>query len=757
MSRPRRTCIALACAALVSVHVPGHAQSASGPTPAAAAASAPSAAAAPAPAGESVAEQLPIVEVTASKRRERSIDVPTALTALSSAQIQNLGLERFSDYASLVPNLVQVGGAAAGAGTVVMRGMYSGPQQTTNTTAIYLGETPVSSNGTLAQGSFFTPDLDLFEIERVEVLKGPQGTLYGATSLGGLLRIVPQLPDTHTFDGRARVGLSQVQDGGSGHNAKVSLNLPLAEGLAGVQVSAFGRREGGFTKNVTTGDTGLGRVDARGGAVSLLVTPGKDLQFTLRLLSQEAKTYGPMIQANLVGTSTPAFGEREFSGVFTPRFKSRLDLAEGAMQYQTPVGTLTGSVGHVKSTLLQQSDYTAYALLLNVGASARADPNVTLKKDTAEVRLATRRFGGFEGLAGLFYTREASVYDIAVVGLDSSGAPVQDPGANIVHSTPAGTYTEAALFGSVTYYLAEDIDVGAGLRRAKNKQDYTVTRSGMLSNANNRFNVIQSEDSSTTWQVVARYRPLADWSLYARVATGYRPGGPQTNVLAPNRTFDPDTVKSYELGSKAYLLGRRLSLDLSVYRIDWNKVQLNAVLGGFVVVGNAGRAKVDGVEAQINWQDRGGLSLGATLGYNRARLTELGSTTASSIGAALGDPLPASPKLTASLFGDYAFGSFAGARWSAGATVRHRGEANSSYTLLPSPNPNYVMPAFTTLDARLKVEWDRYSLRLGIDNLTDRNAVVAYGTTRLDTVQPINSNATVMRPRTYSITLGVAF
>ena len=738
MPMPRPTRLALACAAVVAVYPQANAQSA-------------------ATAADAAPDVDQTVVVTASKRRERSIDVPTALTAVSSQQIENLGIERFADYASLVPNLVQVGGSAAGAGTVVMRGMYSGPQQTTNTTATYLGETPISSSGTLAIGAFFTPDLDLFEIARVEVLKGPQGTLYGATSLGGLLRIVPKLPDTGGFNGGVRVGLSRVQDGGSGYSAKASVNVPVSEGLAGMQVSVFGRREGGFTKNVRTGETELGRVNSEGGAVSLLVTPSKALQLTLRALSQEAKTFGPMSQDNLTGTGTPAFGERAFASVFTPQFKSHLDLLEGGVEYETALGTLTGSIGRAKSKLFQQLDYTAYALLLNVAPAARADPNVTLAKDSAELRFATRKFSGFEGLAGFFYTKEASVYDIAAVGVDNTGTPVQGAGANIIRSTPAGTYKETALFGSVTYYITDNIDVGAGLRHAKNKQDYTITRSGLLSNASNRFNVIQSEDSSDTWHLVARYRPQRDWSLYARLATGYRPGGPQTNVLAPNRTFDPDTVKSYELGSKAFLLDRRLSVDLSVYHIDWSKVQLNGLLGGFVVVGNAGRAKVDGAEAQLSWSDRAGLSLGATLGYNRARLTELGSTTASTIGAAVGDPLPGSPKVTASAFGDYAFGSAGGARWSAGATLRHRGTVNSAYSVLPAANPNYEMPAFTTLDLRAKAEWGRYSVRAGIDNATDENAVVAYGTTRLSPTQPINSSATLIRPRTYSITFGAEF
>ncbi|MGM9482020.1 TonB-dependent receptor [Roseateles sp. NT4] len=737
MSMPKATHIALACTALLVVHADVRAQSEAAPS-------------------ETNTEVLPIVEVTVSKRRQKAIDVPSALTTVTQQQIENLGIERFADYASLVPNLVQVYGNSAGSGVVVMRGMYTGPQQTTNTTATYFGETPISSSGTLAVGAFFTPDADLFEIQRIEVLKGPQGTLYGATALGGLMRIVPQQPDTRNFDARVRLGVSKVQDGGAGFGGKLSFNAPLSDGVAGLQVSAFGRRDGGFTKNVVTGEADLGRVDSKGASIALLLTPNKETQISLRLLSQDADTNGPLYQENMPGTGTPADGERGFSSVFTPRYKSHLDLAEATVQYESSLGTITGSAGRAKPHVTLQGDYLTYALALPAlgAATAKGEQDVRLTKDTAEVRLATRRFGAFEGLAGLFYTKEDSSFRTTIAGLNNAGNPVAGPGANIITSTPAGTYKETALYGSGTYYFADNFDIGAGVRYAKNKQDYTITRSGLLGNP--PLVALASEDSATTYHLVGRYRPAQDWSLFARYATGYRPGGPQTNPAAPNRTFDPDTVKSYEFGTKAYLMDRRLGLDVTVYHIDWSKVQLNALLGGLSVMGNAGRSEVDGAEAQLSWRDRA-LMLGASFGYNDARLTELGSTTAPLLGAAVGDSLPGSPKMTASLFGDYAFASTGPASWTMGATVRYRTSANAAYSVLPAANPNYVMPGFATLDVRAKVEWDRYSLRAGIDNVTDKNAVVAYSTTRISAAQPINSVATLSRPRTFTLTLGASF
>ena len=698
-----------------------------------------------------------VVEVTASKRRERALDVPISLSTIPTERLENLGVTRFADYASLVPNLTQVSSQGAGSGTVVMRGFYTGPQQTTNTTATYLGDTPISSSGALAVGAFFTPDVDLFDIARVEVLKGPQGTLYGASALGGLLRLVPRLPDTQYFSGSVRLGLSTVQDGSNGHSAKLGLNVPLAKGVAAMQVSAFSRKEGGFITNVGTGEKDLGEVNAKGGAVTLLVTPTKGLQLTLRTIKQEADTYGPPYQETFSGSLTPVYGERKFSALFTPSVRSELDLTEGGLEYTTAIGTVTASFGRAESNLFQAFDAKPTGLAFGA-AGARQQPNVALAKDTLELRFASRRFGGFEALGGIFRTKENSTYNVSVNALNADGTVAAPPLDLLIRSIPEGTYEETAVFGNLTYYVSDAIDISAGLRRAKNQQDYTITRTGLLVTigASVPLTVVKSEDTSTTWQLTTRYRPTQDMSWFARVATGYRPGGPQTNPRAPQDPFLPDTVRNLEVGMKALALNRRLAFDWSVYKIDWSKVQLNGLLNNFVVVGNAGKAEIKGFEAQLSWGDRSGLRIGGSLGYNDAKLTEIGSGTAISLGAAPGDRLPQSPKFTAAAFGDYEFG-LAGLQASAGATVRHRGSFNSAYSL-GTANVNVRVPEATTIDLRAQLRWSQYALRFGIDNLLDDNHVASYVNNRSSAAQTtVYSQATLIRPRTYSVSLSAEF
>ena len=728
-----------------------------------------------APAQASAAPEVAKVEsitVTASKRVERLIDTPTAITALDAQKLENLGVENFTSYAGLVPNLNQVGGVAAGQGTVVIRGLFSGSQQITNTTAFYIGETPFSANATYAAGSLVTPDPDLLDVARIEVLKGPQGTLYGANALGGLIRLIPKEPDTDDLYGSVRLGGSKVGGGGDGFVGKVSVNVPVAKGLLGLQVGAFSRQDGGFTTNTFTGNNHLGEAKYQGGGITALLTPTKDLRFTLRALIQTIKVDGPTEQDNVLATGTPVTGERQFSSPFALPTRSKYDILSFGGEYETAWGTVTGTVSHSKYAFDTTIDGVGYAQLFRsdgffcVVRKVCAPSNdyyavlrrhAPLDKKSAELRFASKRLGAVEFLAGLFYTKEDFVNGASALGSNAAGVAPAAPFNNILLLNDTGSYKETAVFGDLTYYLTPDVDVGAGVRRAKNDQHFNFTLVGLLGSPTAP---VSSEDSSTTYQVTARWRPTKELSTYARVSTGYRPGGPQSSpaATATSPTFAPDTVTNYELGVKSSSLGGRLAFDAAVYHIDWKNVQLNSTLNGILFVGNAGKTTVGGFEVQGTYTDPSGLSVGGSFGFNDAKLKEIGTTTAASVGAVAGDRLPGSPKLTGALYGGYRFAVFGDAQANVGATLRYQGDKHAAYSAPINTNPDYLIPAYTTLDLRAGVQWSRYNVRLGIDNVTDKNGVSGYLTTRvLASQNTIPSQAYLIRPRTYTATFGVEF
>lgn len=739
---PRLTPVAMACAIAVALPLAAFAQTA-----------------------EPASKDTQTITVTATKRVERLQDTPTAITALSGEKLEQLGVEKFADYVSLIPNLAQAGSGGAGVGTVVMRGLYTGSQQTTATTAFYLGESPFTASASLAISSISTPDPDLVNVQRVEVLKGPQGTLFGASSLGGLIRIIPALPDTSAFSGSVRLGLSKVSGGGEGGGARVSLNVPVTKDF-GLLVSAFSRKDGGFTTNVKTGAKNQGETDASGGQVTGLFKVDRGWDISARVLSQDMTTRGAPRQDNVQISGTPITGERQYSAFDEPSTKVRYELVELSTDYQASMGTLTATVSRAKSRVSLHDDYTGpygvvVARFLPAGFGLLGDISPSFTKSTAEIRFAAKRMGNLEALAGLFYTQEDNAYDTKISTVLANGAPAPAPFGNFLSGFTLADYREQAIFANATYYITNEFDIGGGLRYSKNKQAATKSSTGLLAGAaSGLVTLFDSEDSTTTYQVTARWRLNRDLSTYARYATGYRPGGPQTNANPPPGaplTFEPDTVANIEVGIKGAAMDRKLTFDASIYQIDWKNVQLNGLSGGALLVGNAGKAVIKGVEVQLQYNPTPAFSAGLSLGYNDAKLTEVGTAQAANLGAVAGDRLPNSPRLSAALYSDWRF-PLGGMTGSLGATVRHQGDKPSSFSSPAALNLNYMMPAYTTMDLRAGLEWNRYSLRLRLDNAGDKNGYAGYATNRISPAQTtLPSNVSLIRPRTVSLTFGADF
>src|SRR5580704_5740371 len=237
-------------------------------------------------------DTLQEIIVTASKRTESIQEVPVAISVLSADTLDRQGVAQFSDYMALVPGLAQNSTGAAGHGLVVLRGLSTGEQQTASTVSYLIDDVPFTANSSLAIGSLLTPDPDLTDIERIEVLKGPQGTLYGASALGGIIKIVSARPEFNVFSGDARVSGSSVDHGGTGDGVRASLNIPLVTDTAALRVSAFDRTDAGFMKNVETDASDANKTEVSGGKLLLRVQPAADLTIDLSGMIQNLHSEG---------------------------------------------------------------------------------------------------------------------------------------------------------------------------------------------------------------------------------------------------------------------------------------------------------------------------------------------------------------------------------------------------------------------------------------------------------------------------------
>ncbi len=727
---------------------------------------------------EAIADESPASEpdiiVTATKREERLRDLPTAATVLSGDRIATAGIQDFRDYASLVPGLSQRDFGSPGQGTIILRGLNTGPQQTTNTAAYYLDDALFTASGFVAVGAFFTPSPDLGDVERIEVLKGPQGTLYGANSLGGLIRVISRPPDADEFSGSLRGEISDTDGGDIGYSGRGVVNIPLIDGRLAVRASGAYRRIGGFTDNVGIGRDNVNDADIYGGRIALRYQPVDDLTIDLVAYLQNIDSAGAAVMAHVPGTLIPRFGRYAFSGPLDGLTSDiRYRLYTGSVNYDLgPLSWIT-TVGYTEISSDNDSDSTAFfaPLLPTLAPSAppgtafRTNSSPNTDKWTVESRLVSERIGPFEFIVGGYYTTEQSEQRTLLLLVNpATGAPLAAPLGTLFRAATLSDYEEIAGFGNLTFYLSDRIDFTGGIRYAHNRNISTTGAplDGLPSInffAPRSPRVFRSSENPATYLATLRWRPTDQISTYLRAASGYRPGGPQTNPnpppLAPTEVTS-DRVWNYEAGIRASFLRNTLALEASVYHIDWSDIQLNTLFGGTILTGNGGQAEVDGFELALSARPSRYLTIAGSLGYTNARITEIAPGVTASIGAASGDRFPLTPDWTASVLADQRIPLSDTVEATIGGTLRFQSEMPSSYPGAPT-DPNIKIPGFATLDLRGGVSFGHYSVQLRAENLLNQLGYTSASASRLFPTQNISTIGTVIRPRTITLSLTAQF
>jgi iron complex outermembrane recepter protein len=710
--------------------------------------------------------------VTAGKREERLADVASSVTAISSAQIETLGITRVDDYVGLVPNLFQISQGAPGNSNIVIRGLFTGSAQLTATTAYYLDESALTASGAYAAATFIAPDADLADVERIEVLKGPQSTLYGANALGGVLRVITKKPDLDDFSGSARGDVSFVDGGGTGYAVRGSLNLPIVKDRLAVRINAFHRRDPGYYDNVATGVRNVNSADISGVRVALRWQPTDRLTLDLNGLYQEIDARSIGFEADNQNTLTPAFGSYQYSAFQNLPSRTKYRTVGGTLNYELGVGTITGSVGYSDYDTMVTSDvsavYAPFAFLLftpanpvvlfNPGSQIALSTVAASQKTTAEIRFASNRIGPLEFLVGGFYTKEDNFFETNAPIVSPAGAPAPLFDVLIRSPNPA-TYEEYAVFGNFTFYITDRLDLTGGLRLSNNKQFVDSSTSGLFGlffpNATYRF-----RDDAANYLGTLRWRPTDDLNFYLRAASGYRPGGPNIGAVtfAP---FQSDSVWNYEAGVKGSLFDNKLNYGIAVYHIDWSNVQLPGLdpVTSSQITTNGGSADVDGFEVELSVQPISGLTLSGAAGYNKTKVKQVAPDVGAVIGAVAGDPFPLTPKWTASAVADYKFDVSETLAANLGASLRYVGGGRNSAFPGAIVSGNATLPDYITLDLRAGVTFDkRYKLTARVENVTNSQGISTYSTTRLFPGQPgVYSNAIRIRPRTFMISVGADF
>lgn len=732
--------------------------------------------------------------VTAQRREQTLAEVPQSISVVGGDLLERSQATSFLDYAALVPGFT-VTQTNPGESRLILRGVNTG--SVGSTVAVYVDDVPFGSSGSLSNGGVLAGDFDTFDIARVEVLRGPQGTLYGSNALGGVLKYVTALPSTEKFEARAQAGIEDTKGGGTGYLANGMVNLPLGDKFA-FRASGFYRSNPGIVDAVGLNLRDVDDNKSYGGRASLLFTPTETLTIRLFGLAQNIRVDSPSsfsadprsLQPVNPITGRPTGGQRQRYQRYPERNDLDYRLYSGTVDWDLGFATLTSVTSYAEQDVVQLSDITTNAARGTANAVyAPTAPNsvglafqndITLEKFTQEVRLASPDSDTFEWLVGGYYTKEDSaLFQRFLPFTLATGALIPRAGTfgpftfqEFVTANIDASYKEYAAFGSATLHLGDRFDITAGGRYSHNKQrsSQAVIQLGNGAPQNGR-----SSEGVFTWSVAPRFEISDRTSIYARVAKGYRPGGPNfVPAGAPANfptQFDADTIVSYEAGLRTETADRRFSLDASVFYLDWDNVLILSTvqtpIGPVGVNSNGQRARSKGFEATATLRPTNGLSVVFNGAYTKAKL--LDDTVPSAGGANLtgglaGDQLPYTPKFSGNVSADYEW-AIGSATAYVGASLRILGDQTAGFNAAyrTAFGNRIRIDGYEVLDLRAGVEFGNFNLSVYARNLTDSYGVVNAGDYPFAVPAALGGTniplltATTIRPRTLGATLGVRF
>ena len=696
------------------------------------------------------------IVVVATKRPEAVRDISGSVTVQTGEQLEKLGADSMEDYLTRTPGVV-FNASTPGQGNVTIRGVSTttGGENGQATTGIFINDVPLTDPAF----SLGTPDIDAFDVDNVAVLRGPQGTLFGSSSLGGAVNYQAARPDLGRWEAHGQATLRDTHGGAMGGAGKIMLNAPVIDGKLGIRGVFVYREDGGFVDNIGTGKSNVNQTVTKGGRVLVTWKPTDTTELNYLYLEQHQDTDDDGYrQPDLDGGLVKDTALSEFSELKTRIHQLRVDQ-------DLSIGTLTATATRHKKSRSYASDFTTALSPALFGLAPVSNfGDGTSKGDTFEVRLASAPGGSFDYLIGAMYdetkmkqgqeiiaTGLADFLDVfgPFLGLDPNLGQVLAPGDLLVNAQFPAKAREMALFGEGSYHFSDQWKLTLGGRlfeqRLTNSSDafgtYVLLTEGTYTLATSdtrKFNGF-SPKASLTWT------PSDDLMVYALASKGYRFGG--ANLITFGgvpKSFDSDSLWNYELGARADLWDRKLLLDLTGFYVDWTDIQLRRQISGVNFVDNAGDARIFGLEASATIRPTRGLNISSNVTYLDAELSKTfdpDPTDPTDTVFPKGTRLPGAAKWQVSNTISY---DFVDTRFNPSILFAHRYISRSPSQLEGSTHQG----GYNLFDARAGVDLGKFGVTLFVENIGDKRGV----STSADS-PPVQEY--VVRPRTIGVTFDV--
>ncbi|MDB6088487.1 MAG: hypothetical protein JWN85_1271 [Gammaproteobacteria bacterium] len=595
----------------------------------------PAAPAGPDNASDAGTTEVTEVLVTARKRgEERLQDIPTSITAFGEQALEKMGVKDFTDFAYQVPGLT-FNDTGAGEKRYILRGIQSPGQEQV---AIYFDEVPAPGiQSSTGDSGSQAPDLKLIDMERIEVLKGPQGTTFGANSQTGAVRFISKKPNLNEVSGSVQVGGDYMPDGNPGTDTAGIFNLPLIKGVLALRATAYYDHQGGYIDNVRLGMNDINWNNTTGGRVTLRYQPTDATTLDAMIWLQDRQTGGangyypfdtfhvrnntpsdqgfrdnvPAFAFFQTGTfntadyvQTPNPDKQQIYSLNLTQAFSWASLTAATSLYKRNFGFYRDNTWAIESLGVGPPGATVcYKNATTTQPCQRSDlfPELTnqtqdITQKTVEIRLNSVGTGDLQWLGGFFYRdRDSGFQSVSPIVDPSTGLPYPvtgpppgyslNPGAGIEGCQPCAlarfntrTIKESAEFGELSYKLFHKLELMVGLREFEARQSdagFYLFQFPLLGNSLPPPTQSSFKENKLIKKYQISYKPADDITVYALASQGFRLGGTNQSTFAQvPKGYAADSLWNYELGAKTSWFERRLTVNVAAFDIDWSNIQV---------------------------------------------------------------------------------------------------------------------------------------------------------------------------------------
>jgi len=689
------------------------------------------------------------VLVTATKRGAASAQsLPISISAISGKSLEDSGSTVFADWSHTVPGLVYQD-QGPGDKRYIIRGVQSIGAATVG---VYLDNAVITGSNGEDDGGGKNVDLRLYDVNRIEVLRGPQGTLYGASSLSGTIRLITNTPNLDRIEGNVGAQLSDTAHGSDNYNFNGVFNVPIIDGKLGLRAVGWYVNDSGYIDNVRLGNKEINTEETSGGRVTLALAATDRLKMSASFLYQDQELGGKSFYF-------PADGELQQSEYTldprTDRAKiSQLDIAYAGDRYDFDL-----SSAYFDRFVYYRFDSTPILIFFGVPDL----PAVTLQPEdssifTTEARISSRLDGPVQFVVGALYQKQTRDFISSVVSVDAAGRATADQfSPDIFGRISSRDVDQDAVFGEATYTFNPKWSATAGLRWFRSEErSHSQNTFPFFGGPPEAPRDARTTETKVTPKFSVSYKISDQALIYGLAAQGFRQGGTNSagfgSLIVVPEGFKADSLWNYELGWKSSWLDRRLILNVTAYAIRWSNIQSkNHTTLGFVYIGNAGTASSDGLEAEFTMRPTTNWELQASVAFQNARLTEDQPLAATDTDAGKsGDRIPNTPRLTFSGSAQYTRPMWANVDGFIRGDISYVGNSQTYF----SQRSEFFqeLPGYALADFRLGLRADKWTATLFVKNAFDRRAAIDK---LFQTDSPLS--VFVAKPRTIGIDLGYRF